>query len=142
MPLGLQVKVTGPVMTGKGGRILDQATQGAIEELVDMGMERLDQTLRPRPSGVFLSVAQAGRGKASTGHYRRNLHQKVTHRHGLISDGGVVYGPWLEGVSSRNQTTRFKGYASFRRVQQFLNKEAGKVLQKQVAKAARKLGGR
>lgn len=30
----------------------------------------------------------------------------------------VVYGPWLEGVSERNRTTRFKGYASFRRATQ------------------------
>lgn len=26
-----------------------------------------------------------------------------------------VYAPWLEGVESRNETTRFKGYHSFRR---------------------------
>jgi hypothetical protein len=33
----------------------------------------------------------------------------------LIHDRGIIYGPWLEGVGSRNQTTRFKGYAMFRR---------------------------
>jgi hypothetical protein len=30
----------------------------------------------------------------------------------------VIYGPWLEGTGSRNATTRFKGYASFRRAAQ------------------------
>lgn len=30
-------------------------------------------------------------------------------------EGGFVYGPWLEGVGSRNRTTRFKGYWSFKR---------------------------
>ena len=29
--------------------------------------------------------------------------------------GGAVYGPWLEGVGSRNATTRFKGYWAFRK---------------------------
>lgn len=29
--------------------------------------------------------------------------------------GGPVYGPWLEGVGSRNATTRFKGYWAFRK---------------------------
>ena len=29
--------------------------------------------------------------------------------------GGAVYGPWLEGVGSRNRTTRFKGYWAFRK---------------------------
>lgn len=33
----------------------------------------------------------------------------------VVNDRGVVYGPWLEGTSSRNRTTRFKGYFSFRR---------------------------
>lgn len=27
----------------------------------------------------------------------------------------AVYAPWLEGVEARNQTSRFKGYGSFRR---------------------------
>ena len=36
----------------------------------------------------------------------------------IIHDRRIVYGPWLEGVSRRNQTTRFKGYHSFRRATQ------------------------
>jgi glycine/D-amino acid oxidase-like deaminating enzyme len=35
-----------------------------------------------------------------------------------VNDNGVIYGPWLEGVGSRNRTTRFKGYFSFRRAAQ------------------------
>lgn len=42
----------------------------------------------------------------------------------VVHDRGIVYGPWLEGVSYRNQTTRFKGYHAFRRATQEL---AGKV---------------
>lgn len=38
----------------------------------------------------------------------------------VVHDRGVIYGPWLEGTSSRNKTTRFKGYASFRRAAQAL----------------------
>jgi hypothetical protein len=33
----------------------------------------------------------------------------------VVHDRGIVYGPWLEGLSHRNQTTRFKGYRAFRR---------------------------
>jgi hypothetical protein len=37
----------------------------------------------------------------------------------VVNDGwpgsGVVYGPWLEGVGTRNATTRFKGYFAMRR---------------------------
>lgn len=35
-----------------------------------------------------------------------------------VHDSRVVYGPWLEGTSRRNQSTRFKGYATFRRTLQ------------------------
>jgi hypothetical protein len=36
-----------------------------------------------------------------------------------VHDGDrMVYGPWLEGTGSRNATTRFKGYWSFRRAVQ------------------------
>jgi hypothetical protein len=30
-------------------------------------------------------------------------------------DRDIVYGPWLEGISERNRTTHFKGYAAFRK---------------------------
>jgi hypothetical protein len=32
----------------------------------------------------------------------------------LVTSTLATYGPWLEGVGSRNLTTRFKGYHSFR----------------------------
>lgn len=41
---------------------------------------------------------------------------------GVLNDGGrargLVYGPWLEGVGSRNKTTRFKGYFNLRKAAQ------------------------
>ncbi len=33
-----------------------------------------------------------------------------------IWDQKWIYGPWLEGTGSRNRTTRFKGYFTFRRM--------------------------
>jgi hypothetical protein len=40
----------------------------------------------------------------------------------VVTDGGIVYGPWLEGTGSRNRTTRFKGYRSFRLTTQQMNR--------------------
>jgi hypothetical protein len=37
-----------------------------------------------------------------------------------VWDQGDVKGPWLEGSSRRNKTTRFKGYRTFRKVTQGL----------------------
>ena len=41
----------------------------------------------------------------------------------VVHDRGIVYGPWLEGVGSRNRTTRFKGYAAFRTARQQVAKD-------------------
>ena len=32
----------------------------------------------------------------------------------IVTSDLATYGPWLEGTGSRNETTRFKGYHSFR----------------------------
>lgn len=55
--------------------------------------------------------------KQPTGYYE--THVRTHNVSGAIDvwDGGQagpVYGPWLEGVGSRNNTTRFKGYHAFR----------------------------
>ncbi|TMC47636.1 MAG: hypothetical protein E6J20_19405 [Chloroflexi bacterium] len=51
----------------------------------------------------------------------------------VVDDGypgsGLLYGPWLEGVGSRNATSRFKGYFALRRA-------ASSVAQKTAAIAA------
>jgi hypothetical protein len=56
----------------------------------------------------------------------------------VVHDRGIIYGPWLEGVSRRNQATRFKGYASLRRafqsVQGKVNALAGAALARFVGK--------
>ena len=86
-------------------------------------------------------MAEAGKRRGSTGHYRRNVHGKVENLVGRISDGGVVYGPWLEGTGSRNQTTRFKGYASFRKTAQYIQKEKlGPALEKAAARIVQEMG--
>lgn len=134
---GVRIEVRGK-MFGDSQGILRRGTEQAVRELVEKGEERLNEVLRTRPAGVFLSVAQAGK-RASTGNYRRNLMTKVKGLVGAISDGGVLYGPWLEGISSRNATTRFKGYFSFRKTSQWLNKEAPGVMRRNIERVAYEL---
>lgn len=51
-----------------------------------------------------------------------------------IWDSFVVYGPWLEGVGSRNRTTRFKGYAAFRIEATLLQRRAVDIAQRAVSR--------
>ena len=56
-----------------------------------------------------------------------------------VHDSGIVYGPWLEGVSRRNEATPFKGYAMFRKVQQELERKAPRMVMPDVRRMTRKL---
>lgn len=51
-----------------------------------------------------------------TGFAQRHIVNRDLGSMHMITDSGIVYGAWLEGVGSRNSpVTRFKGYAIFRR---------------------------
>jgi hypothetical protein len=49
-----------------------------------------------------------------------------------VDDRGVIYGPWLEGTGSRNRTTRFKGYAAFRRALQSVERRVNVIIASKV----------
>lgn len=53
--------------------------------------------------------------KHPTPYYETQIQQLWIGPDVVVDDRGVIYGPWLEGVSERNQTTRFKGYHLWRR---------------------------
>jgi hypothetical protein len=141
MQVQVRVEASGPLFQPGVNQRVQRTLHNAIVELVDYGMEILAARLRPRPAGVFLSVAEARKGQASIGNYRRSLHQEVKGLHGRIDDSQIIYGPWLEGISSRNQTTRFKGYASFRWATGQIGKRAVPVLRAHVDQLIRELNG-
>lgn len=104
-------EMTGPLFNGEAERLAAQACAAIEQELGRQGealvRQHLDAVLQ-NPTGYYESqiTSQADGGDIE------------------ITDGGVVYGPWLEGTGSRNRTTRFKGYATFRRVTQVLQGRA------------------
>lgn len=59
-----------------------------------------------------------------TGYYESHLNVDKSFNAHRVNDMGVIYGPWLEGTGSRNRTTRFKGYATFRIIREKMNGEA------------------
>jgi hypothetical protein len=89
-----------------GARMVIKINDALAQEGVRRVKSRLGQVLQ-KPTGYYESRIQVDRRSTYRG----------------ITDGGVIYGGWLEGVSSRNKTTRFKGYHTFRMVQQGLAKD-------------------
>jgi hypothetical protein len=64
-----------------------------------------------------------------TPYYETQLTVQRVARDVVVHDRGVTYGPWLEGVSSRNQSTRFKGYHAFREASQELQAKVPALVQ-------------
>lgn len=119
-------ELSGPLFDGR----LEAAVARAVEEAeIDIGDEgvnlvrnELSHVLR-NPTGYYMSQIQTDRARS-----------------GLeVSDGGVVYGPWLAGFSNRNKTTRFKGYSHWRLAKQRLQARARGIADRDVTAAIRSL---
>lgn len=95
---------------------------GLPEAAVRAGVREAEEDLAEK-GAEMVRVNLDGVLKHPTGHYRSSVRAEGDR----VTDNGVVYGPWLEGVGSRNRTTRFKGYFTFRRTTQELEARAGQI---------------
>lgn len=125
---GVRVTVKGPLLEGQAPFIVQETIRDCVQAMVAEGERQVKLQL------------YSGHGVQS-GHYRRSVHGEVSgSMHGRIHDSQVVYGPWLEGVSSRNQETRFKGYAMFRNAKQQLERLKMAIIRNNLANLLRRLG--
>jgi hypothetical protein len=113
----VEVNHHGPIFDGRAEVALTAFLVDAQHEIAQEGAEDVRRELRP------------GHGYR-TGAYRSHVQAHLNR----VDDGGSVYGPWLEGVSHRNQTTRFKGYHTFRQVAQRLQEKAGVIAERVLQK--------
>lgn len=96
------VKVSGPLFDGSIHAHMRKALRSIEDEVGDMAVEVVRKNLD-------------GSLRNPTGYYRSRVRKERQSDDVVVTDSNVIYGPWLEGVSSRNQTTSFKGYQSFER---------------------------
>lgn len=126
--INISVKATGPLFDGRLNRAMDEAVDEAEQEIATIGANHLRDDLGVPPF------------KHPTGWYRSHITPKRFGALWAIQDSDVIYGPWLAGTSSRNHTTRFKGYAHWRRLITFVNKIARPTTEKIIARALARLG--
>lgn len=106
MPYNIHVATKGPLFSGVAKKELAAAVLAVQKEVADYAEFQwrlnLDGSMQ-NPTGRYESAINTVRRGPDM----------------VVSDGypgsGVVYGPWLEGVGTRNKTTRFKGYFALRR---------------------------
>jgi len=112
--MGRRVTASGPIVDGRALKHSERARvaiqNDLAEEVFNEVHDLLAESLK-NPTGYYESRVKTDRAKTSN----------------QVTDSGVVYGPWLEGTSSRNQTSRFKGYATFRRATQKVEGRAGQI---------------
>lgn len=80
--------------------------------------------------GVFLVLMRlASVLQNPTGFYESRIKKERQSENWVITDSGVIYGPWLEGTSSRNQISRFKGYRTFQITRRELDQKKVPIVQ-------------
>jgi hypothetical protein len=121
------VRTSGPIFNGSFASEMHRCVEELDQEIGDEAVERIQDRL-----DVVL--------KNPTGFYRSHIRAHPRGQVVVVDDSDVVYGPWLEGVSSRNQTTRFKGYYTFRRVSEEMQRDVPEILRRIVTKYVERLG--
>ena len=80
--------------------------------------------------------------KAPTPYYETQVTFDRSGHEMVIHDRGIIYGPWLAGVGTRNATSRFKGYTHWRRTFQYLaGVEGQRILDRYATQLVSRLGG-
>jgi hypothetical protein len=97
-----KIEYKGPLFDGRGKLILERFERDAEQEIA--------QDVNRRVHSMFARFF-----KHQTGRYASTVQERRRGDGITVGDSGLVYGPWLEGVSSKNATTRFKGYHSFKK---------------------------
>lgn len=99
--VSVEVDISGPLATGAVRHAVDAALAEAVDAVGTQAIADVHWVLDRRI-------------KHPTPYYETQIAMDRAVNSIVIHDRGVIYGPWLEGVSHRNQTTRFKGYHAFR----------------------------
>lgn len=121
------VKTSGPLFSGEAGRVLDRMAEDIAREVGKVA----EQDVQARLKTVL---------QRPTGKYQRRIRAAVeSGGRVVVDDQRAIYGPWLEGTGSRNRTTRFKGYATFRKTLQQVEGKAGRIAQQVVARTLGRL---
>lgn len=128
--MSVDVTLSGPLFDGRAQRAADRACDDAREDIAEFAEE-------------YALALMGAAFRHPTGYYEsRVITERVTADTSRVHDQGVIYGPWLEGVGSRNSpVTRFPGYFHWRRTKQVV-KTAGPVMaERAVARHLPEMGG-
>jgi hypothetical protein len=125
----VEVHLSGPLFDGRAAQAIAEYCDDARERIAEFAEEH-----------VLLLMGMAFR--EPTGYYESHI---ITERASAdvsrVHDQGVVYGPWLEGVGSRNSpVTRFPGYWHWKRTKSLVAARAPEMAQRILQPYLRRMG--
>lgn len=126
--MGAKIHVSGPMFDGRALQASEDYLDAAKDEIAAQGyanvMTNLDASI-----------------KHPTPYYETQVTVDRLGSDRVVHDTGVIYGPWLEGVGSRNYPeTSFKGYRSFRRAAAELQRQARPLAEHVLPRYLRRMG--
>jgi hypothetical protein len=122
------VHVRGPIFDGRAEREVTALLRDAQEQVAAQGSSILHGFM----DATF---------KNPTPYYETQVTTDSRAGDLVVNDRGIVYGPWLEGIGTRNRTTRFKGYRNWRRARQELARQAPDLVARVARKYILRMGG-
>lgn len=117
------------------GPIFDGSAERALGDFLEDASKNLGEYVQGEVQNRLKTVL-----RHPTGFYQSHIDIKVIDTHAVVSDSGVIYGPWLEGVSSRNKRSRFKGYHTFRLVNQQIQAKSVDVAERDLHRYLDRMG--
>ncbi len=127
----IEADVAGPLSDGRAGQALQDWASATARALGDEGADML----RAFP------MNKTGRARGGFQANLRVLQQGPEARIPAPAIRGVTWGPWLEGVTRRNESTGFRGYHLFRKTRQELQRRAPEIGQRELDKILPRIGG-
>ncbi len=109
-----EVVLRGPLFDARAPRVVNAMLDDSAQAIAERAQNDVRETIQSR-------------AVRRTGNYERHVKIDRQGNDRQVNDGGIVYGPWLEGVSRRNYSTRVRGFAQFRRATQSIAGRTGEI---------------
>lgn len=128
MKIKIQASVKGPLADGTAHQAVRDWLDASKQDVADLAVDKLRA----------VTMDRTGR---ATGHYQQMIRTTLLNYKDVLVDDPVIYGPWLEGTSKRNESTRFKGYRLWRRTKLRVAREAPKIAEAKLPEYLGRMGG-
>jgi hypothetical protein len=128
--MSIEIHYDGPWFDGRAERAIERACDDARDDVAAYAEERV-------------LMGTSAHFKTRTPYYETRITtDRISDEVSLVNDQGVVYGPWLEGVGSRNRNRPgFPGYGHWRAAKQAVAARGPQIAEAAVRHRLPEMGG-